>query len=165
MSTVIIDKIKKELEQLDTTTAPKEVGVVVSVGDGIAEIEGLSQAQMMEMVSFDTQAGATLESSLKKDEALFGLVLNLEEDTVKVVILGDSGLVKEGMSVSLTGKLLSVPVGAAIVGRVVDALGTPIDGKGAIATDKNMPIERVAYGVMDRSSVNEPIHTGIKAID
>jgi F-type H+/Na+-transporting ATPase subunit alpha len=165
MSTIIVDKIKKELENLETATSPEAVGVVVSVGDGIAEIEGLGQAQMMEMVSFDTQAGATLEASLKKDETLFGLVLNLEEDTVKVVILGDSGLVKEGMSVSLTGKLLSVPVGAAIVGRVVDALGTPIDGKGAIATDRNMPIERVAYGVMDRSSVNEPIHTGIKAID
>lgn len=165
MSTTIIDRIKKEIESLDTTTQPEEVGVVVSVGDGIAEIEGLTKAQMMEMVSFDTGAGASVKEVMKQEGTLFGLVLNLEEDTVKVVILGESKLVKEGMQVSRTGKLLSVPVGEGIVGRVVNTLGEAIDGKGVIATDKNMPIERVAYGVMDRSSVNEPIHTGIKAID
>ncbi len=165
MSTPISERIKKEIDNLDTTTKPEEVGVVVSVGDGIAEIEGLTKAQMMEMVSFDTGAGLSLENSMKQDKALFGLVLNLEEDVVKVVILGESNLVKEGMQVSRTGKLLSIPVGEAIVGRVVNALGEAIDGKGEIATKKDMPIERVAYGVMDRSSVNEPIHTGIKAID
>ncbi len=165
MSTAIIDRIKKEIENLDTTTAPQEVGVVVSVGDGIAEIEGLLKAQMMEMVIFDTGSGVPLQDTLKQDGALVGLVLNLEEDTVKVVILGESNLVKEGMQVRRTGNLLSVPVGPAIVGRVVNALGEAIDGKGPIATDRNMPIERVAYGVMERSSVNEPIHTGIKAID
>jgi F-type H+/Na+-transporting ATPase subunit alpha len=165
MSTTIIDRIKKEIESLDTVAQPEEVGVVVSVGDGIAEIEGLTKAQMMEMVTFDADHGAALKDALKHERALFGLVLNLEEDTVKVVILGESDLVKEGMQVRRTGKLLSVPVGEAIVGRVVNPLGEAIDGKGAIKTDKNMPIERVAYGVMDRSSVNEPIHTGIKAID
>lgn len=165
MSTTIIDRIKKEIENLDTNTAPVEVGSVMAVGDGIAEIEGLKKAEMMEMVTFDLSSGDNIATAMTKDKSLFGLILNLEEDLVKVVILGDSSLVKEGMTVRRTGKLLSVPVGDAIVGRVVNALGEAIDGKGAIKTDKDMPIERVAYGVMDRSSVNEPIHTGIKAID
>lgn len=165
MSTAIIDRIKKEIEQLDTTAQPEEAGIVISVGDGIAEIEGLAKAQMMEMVTFATTDGLSLQKSVATVDELFGLVLNLEEDTVKVVILGESNLVKEGMSVRRTGKLLSIPVGEAIVGRVVNALGEAIDGKGAIEAKKDMPIERVAYGVMDRSSVNEPIHTGIKAID
>ncbi len=165
MSTTIIDRIKKEIEQLDTTAQPENVGVVIAVGDGVAEIECLSDAQMMEMVSFDTSDGVPLATALDERKALMGLVLNLEEDTVKVVVLGESALVKEGMLVKRTGTLLSVPVSEAIVGRVVNALGEPIDGKGPIAGKKNMPIERVAYGVMDRSSVNEPIHTGVKAID
>lgn len=165
MSTTIIDRIKKEIENLDTTATPEEVGVVIAVGDGVAEIEGLEKAQMMEMVSFETSGGESLAKAMKKDTALFGLVLNLEEDTVKVVVLGDSNLIKEGMQAKRTGKLLSIPVGEAIVGRVVNALGEPIDGKGVIVTNKDMPIERVAYGVMDRSAVNEPIHTGVKAID
>jgi len=165
MSTTIIDRIKKEIEQLDTTVAPVEVGQVTSVGDGVAELSGLPAAQMMEMVVFATGEGKTLEATLADSTVLYGLVLNLEEDVVKVVVLGDSAKVKEGMTVFWTGKLLSVPVGDGIVGRVIDALGAPIDGKGAVKTDKDMPIERVAYGVMDRSAVNEPIHTGIKAID
>lgn len=166
MSTAIIDRIKKEIEGLKTDTATAlEVGVVTVVGDGIAEIQGLEKAQMMEMVVFDTTEGSNLESSLQKGDALLGLVLNLEEDVVKVVVLGEASLIKEGMKVSRTGKLLSIPVGEDIVGRVVSPLGEMIDGKGSIKADKNMPIERVAYGVMDRSAVNEPIHTGIKAID
>jgi F-type H+-transporting ATPase subunit alpha len=166
MSTTIIDRIKKEIENLDITQeAASEVGIVSAVGDGVAEIAGLQKAQMMEMVVFNDAQGATLEETLKKNDALYGLILNLEEDLVKVVVLGEASLVKEGMQVMRTGKLLSVPVGAAIVGRVVNALGEIIDGKGAIVTDKDMPIERVAYGVMERSAVNEPIHTGIKAID
>ncbi len=165
MSTVIIDKIKKEIAGLDTASMPEEVGVVTTVGDGIAEIDGLKTAQMMEMIIFDDSDGKSLEEALKNEDALYGLILNLEEDTVKVVVLGESNRVKEGMRVMRTNKLLSIPVGESIVGRVVNALGEPIDGNGAIDTDKDMPIERVAYGVMDRSSVNEPIHTGIKAID
>ncbi len=166
MSTTIIERIKKEIENLKSDApATLEVGTVTVVGDGIAEIQGLAKAQMMEMVVFDTTAGVSLESALSNNDALYGLVLNLEEDAVKVVVLGETSLVREGMSVSRTGKLLSIPVGDAIVGRVVSALGEMIDGKGAIKTDKNMPIERVAYGVMERSAVNEPIHTGIKAID
>lgn len=165
MSTAIIDRIKKEIENLDTTTQPEEVGVVTTVGDGIAEIDGLLKAQMMEMIVFDDGDGKSLEEILSNEDALYGLVLNLEEDAVKVVILGEAGRVSEGMQVRRTNKLLSIPVGEKIVGRVVGPLGEMIDGKGSIETDKDMPIERVAYGVMDRSAVNEPIHTGIKAID
>lgn len=165
MSTVIIDRIKKEIENLNTNVQPEEVGVVITVGDGIAEIEGLAQAQMMEMVVFADAEGKSLEDTLKSNDALFGLILNLEEDVVKVVVLGESQRVREGMKVMRTKKLLSIPVGEAIVGRVVSPLGEAIDGKGAIDAKKDMPIERVAYGVMERSSVNEPIHTGIKAID
>ena len=165
MSTTIIDRIKKEIAALDVTATPKEIGIVAAVSDGIIEISGLVSAKMMEMVVFGVGAGATLETALKQSTVLYGLVLNLEEDVVKVVVLGESAGIREGMTVFRTNTLLSVPVGDGIVGRVVNALGSIIDGKGAIETDKNMPIERVAYGVMDRSSVNEPIHTGIKAID
>ena len=165
MSTPIIERIKQEIAALDTKAAPTDIGVVTSVSDGIAVLSGLSTAQMMEMVVFAATEGMSLEAALATNAVLYGLVLNLEEDVVKVVVLGESVLVREGMTVHRTGKLLSVPVGDAIVGRVVNALGEIIDGKGVIKTDRNMPIERVAYGVMDRSSVNEPIHTGIKAID
>ena len=165
MSTTIIERIKREIAQLDSTVESKEVGTVTTVGDGVAEIDGLTKAQMMEMVVFSTEDGISLADVLKQTTVLYGLVLNLEEENVKVVILGESGLVREGMTVHRTGKLLSVPVGESIVGRVVNALGEPIDGKGAIDAKRDMPIERVAYGVMERSAVNEPIHTGIKAID
>jgi F-type H+-transporting ATPase subunit alpha len=165
MSTTIIERIKNEIAGLAVSAEPQDIGTVLNVGDGIAEISGLAEAQMMEMVVFASTDGLSLEKTLEQEAVLYGLILNLEEESVKVVILGDSGLVRAGMRVHRTGKLLSVPVGEGIVGRVVDALGAPIDGKGGITTDRDMPIERVAYGVMDRSSVNEPIHTGIKAID
>jgi len=165
MSTTIIERIKKEIEAIDTSVSTNEAGEVLAVGDGVAEISGLPVVELMEMVVFATDQGKTLEETLKQTEVVYGLVLNLEEEMVKVVVLGDSTKIKEGMLVFRTKKLLSVPVGEGIVGRVVDALGAPIDGKGDFSTDKDMPIERVAYGVMERSGVNEPIHTGIKAID
>jgi F-type H+/Na+-transporting ATPase subunit alpha len=165
MSTTIIEKIKKEIEGLTVTAKPEELGIVTAVGDGIAEIDGLPTAQMMEMVVFETDAGAPLSDTLGKGDTLLGLILNLEEDAVKVVVLGDATLVTEGMRVRRTGQLLAIPVGEEIVGRVVSPLGVPIDGRGAIKAEAQMPIERVAYGVMERSAVNEPIHTGIKAID
>jgi len=165
MSTAIIDRIKKEIENLDVNAEPEEVGVVTTVGDGIAEIDGLKKAQMMEMIVFDDGEGKSLEETLSNEDALYGLVLNLEEDAVKVVVLGEASRVREGMQVRRTNKLLSIPVGEKIVGRVISPLGEMIDGKGSIETDRDMPIERVAYGVMERSAVNEPIHTGIKAID
>ncbi len=165
MSTTIIEKIKKEIEGIKSDVNVAEIGTVTVVGDGIAEIDGLTKAQMMEMVVFDDTNGATLEATLARTDALYGLVLNLEEDSVKVVVLGNSERVREGMRVLRTNKLLSIPVSEDIIGRVVSALGEPIDGKSPIKADKEMPIERVAYGVMDRSSVNEPVHTGVKAID
>lgn len=165
MSTPIIDRIKKEIETLDTTHTAEEVGTVITVGDGIAEIEGLAAAQMMEMVVFDDDAEKPLEEVLQSKDVLYGLILNLEEEVVKVVVLGETSRITEGMRVRRTGKLLSIPVGADIVGRVVSPLGEAIDGNGVINADRAMPIERVAYGVMDRASVNEPLHTGIKAID
>lgn len=165
MSTAIIERIKKEIESLQDTGAVEEVGAVISVGDGIAEIEGIRGARMMEMVLFDDTDGKSLKDAMQNTDVLYGLVLNLEEDTVKVVILGDAARVVEGMHVKRSGKLLSIPVGDAIVGRVVNPLGEALDGKGAIKADRDMVIERVAYGVMERASVNEPIHTGIKAID
>jgi F-type H+-transporting ATPase subunit alpha len=162
---LIIERIRKELESITPLAHVEETGTVVAVADGVAEIEGVQNARMMEMVLFVDTEGASLKESIEHSEMLFGLVLNLEEESVKVVILGDSSRVSEGMMVKRTGKLLSIPVGDAIVGRVVTPLGEIIDGKGGIKTEREMPIERVAYGVMDRSAVNEPIHTGIKAID
>jgi F-type H+/Na+-transporting ATPase subunit alpha len=165
MSTEIIERIKKEIASLDSAVTTTEIGVVTNVGDGIAAIDGLRSAQMMEMVVFSADEGASLEALLGAADTLYGLVLNLEEDSVKVVILGNADKVAEGMKVYRTKKLLSIPVGEDITGRVVNALGEAIDGKAPIVGKKDMPIERVAYGVMDRSGVNEPVHTGIKAID
>ncbi len=165
MSTEIIERIKKEIASLDSVVTTTEIGVVTNVGDGIATIDGLRSAQMMEMVVFSPDAGASLEALLANSDTLYGLVLNLEEDSVKVVILGDASHAFEGMKAYRTKQLLSIPVSEDIVGRVVNPLGEAIDGKPAIVGKKNMPIERVAYGVMERSGVNEPVHTGIKAID
>lgn len=165
MSTTIIERIKKEIENLDVTPQEESIGRVIAVGDGIAEIEGLAQARMSEMVYFDDAGVKTLAESLESADTVYGLVLNLEEDVVKVVVLGDANRIAEGMFVKSTGTLLSIPVSDAITGRVVNPLGEAKDGKGAIEAEKQMPIERVAYGVMDRAPVNEPVHTGIKAID
>lgn len=165
MSTTIIERIKKEIAALPDSREQVEVGTVVTVGDGVAEIDGIHDVQMMEMVLFESGDGAPLADTLTTTEAVYGLVLNLEEDSVKVVVLGDPDSVHEGMRVKRTGKLLSIPVSDAIIGRVVNPLGEAIDGKGPITADRDMAIERVAYGVMERSGVNEPIHTGIKAID
>ncbi|OGG43169.1 F0F1 ATP synthase subunit alpha, partial [Candidatus Kaiserbacteria bacterium RIFCSPHIGHO2_01_FULL_48_10] len=133
--------------------------------DGIVEIEGLSEAMMAEMVFFDESSASSVKNAIVKDDQLFGVILNLEEDTVKAIILGDSARIREGMLVKRTKQLLSVPVGEAMISRIVNALGDPIDGKGPIKTDTRSPIEREAYGVIDRSSVDTPLHTGIKAID
>ena len=165
MSTEIIERIKKEIASLESNVTTTEIGIVSTVGDGVAAIDGLRSAQMMEMVLFSADEGTSLETLLSAKDSLYGLVLNLEEDLVKVVILGNADLVYEGMKVYRTKKLLSIPVSEDITGRVVNALGEAIDGKAPIVGKRDMPIERVAYGVMDRSGVNEPIHTGIKAID
>lgn len=165
MSNTIIERIKKEIESVDTAGVVESTGRVVSVGDGIVEIDGLSGALMSEMVLFDDTETGSLEDALQREDALYGLVLNLEEDVVKVVVLGDTSRVREGMLVKRTNTLLSIPVSDDIIGRVVNPLGEPQDGRGALKHDRAMPIEREAYGVMDRSAVNSPVHTGIKSID
>jgi len=136
----------------------------VRVGDGVAEIEGLDTAVMSEMVRFDTAHGKELKDAVAAED-VFGVVLNLEEGAVRAIILGDAGAVAEGMTVAGTGEVLSIPVGEALLGRVISPLGAPLDGLGAVACEKRNAIEREAYGVMDRQSVNQPLHTGIKAID
>jgi F-type H+-transporting ATPase subunit alpha len=128
-----------------------EVGSVISVGDGIARLHGLERAMANEMLEFP--------------HGVFGIALNLEEDSVGAVLLGHSTAIKEGDTVKRTGRIISVPVGDAMVGRVVNALGQPIDGKGPIATKEVQPIERIAPGVVDRMPVKEPLQTGLKAID
>jgi len=160
-----IEQFKKEIEHFTPTPRAKNTGVVVRVGDGVAEIEGLDKAVMSEMLRFDTSHGKNLSKAIDSAKNVFGVVLNLEEESVRAIILGDTGAVAEGMTVEATGQVLSLPVGDALLGRVVSPLGEPLDGLGAIASDRNNPIEREAFGVMDRQSVKVPLHTGIKAID
>ncbi len=144
--------LKKQLSSFDAETSLEEVGTVLQVGDGVARIYGLSNAQSGELLEFDNGEQA--------------MVLNLEEDNVGAVILGDTEEVKEGDNVKRTGRITSINVGEGMVGRVVNAIGLPIDGKGPIAGDLyEMPIERKAPGVIFRQPVNEPLQTGIKAID
>jgi F-type H+-transporting ATPase subunit alpha len=165
LDNTIIEKIKKEIEGFDMKAQAQDVGRVLTVGDGVAEIDGLADAKMMEMVLFDDSGDKSLEEAMKSDTVLYGLVLNLEEDVVKAVILGDTSRVAEGMLARSTGRVLSIPVGDGLLGRVVNALAEPIDGKGAIKSDTFAPVERDAYSVLDRKSVSEPLHTGIKSID
>ena len=143
--------IREQIENFDRAVTVAEVGSVISVGDGVARIHGLDRVM----------AGELLE--LPHDVA--GLALNLEEDQVSAVLLGDYTKIKEGDIVKRTNRIMSVPVGEALVGRVVDALGRPTDGKGPIISDKFSPIERIAPGVVERQPVREPMQTGIKAID
>src|SRR5574341_1045731 len=143
--------IKQQLQSYQATIDVAEVGTVIEVGDGIARVYGLGKAMAMEMLEFP--GGVT------------GLALNLEEDNVGAVLMGEDTGIKEGDTVKRTGRIASVPVGDALVGRVVDALGQPIDGKGPIAATESRPIERFAPGVVDRRPVKEPMQTGIKAID
>ncbi len=161
----IIKKIEKEIADFAPSTGAEESGIVRATGDGIAEIDGLDKAIMTEMVLFDPTFDRTLEEALKDSDPIYGLVLNLEEDGVRAAILGDASKVYEGMLVRRLGRLLSIPVGDSLVGRVVNPLGEPVDGKGPTGATKFTPIEREAYGVIDRAPVNVPLHTGIKAID
>lgn len=164
-----MDSLIKRIENEIAAFAPKggseETGVVRAAGDGIAEIDGLDNAVMTEMVLFDPTFDRTLEEALKDPNPIYGLVLNLEEDGVRATILGDASKVYEGMLVRRLNRLLSIPVSDSLIGRVVNPLGEPVDGKGPVAGTKFRPIEREAYGVIDRAPVNVPLHTGIKAID
>ena len=160
-----IEQFKKEIEHFSPSARAKDVGIVTRVQDGVAEIEGLSGASMSEMLTFDIAGGKSLEKALHGASEVIGLVLNLEEESIRAIVLGDASLISEGMQVTATGKVLSIPVGEALVGRVISPLGEALDGQGPIKASAHNAIEREAYGVMDRQSVKEPMHTGIKAID
>src|SRR3989344_2978057 len=161
----IIQKIEREIAAYAPTNDAVETGIVRATGDGIAEIDGLTNVAMSEMVLFDTTFDRTLEEALKDPSPIYGLVLNLEEGGVRTVILGDSSKIHEGMLVRRLKKLLSITVGEQLIGRVINPIGEPVDGKGPTGASELRNIEREAYGVMDRAPVNVPLHTGIKAID
>ena len=160
----IIEKIEREIAAWKPEEGA-EVGIVRATGDGIAEIDGLEKAVLTEMVLFDATHDRSLAEALKDANLVYGLILNLEESGVRAAVLGDASKVYEGMLVRRLGRLLSIPVADSLVGRVVNPLGEPVDGKGPVKDAKFRPIEREAYGVIDRAPVNTPLHTGIKAID
>jgi F-type H+-transporting ATPase subunit alpha len=147
----LLEEIEAQIAGAKTTTAKQNVGVIREIGDGVAKIEGLTDAMLNEMI--DLGNGIT------------GLALNLEETEVGVIILGDYTQLKAGAEARTTGKLLQVPVGKGLLGRVVNVLGEPVDGKGPIKTDKNYPVEKIAPGIIRRRSVNQPVQTGIMPID
>src|SRR5580704_10067846 len=143
--------IREQIENYHEHVAIEEVGSVISVGDGIARIHGLDKVMAGEMLTFPHD--------------VTGIALNLEEDQVGAVLLGEYAEIQEGDTVKRTNNIMSVPVGDALIGRVVNPLGVPLDGKGLIAAGERYPIERIAPGVIDRQPVREPLQTGIKAID
>src|SRR6187397_2942630 len=143
--------IKSAIDQFDAGVETRSVGTVVEVGDGIAQVYGLEGALASELLEFPG--------------GVMGMALNLEEETVGAVVLGDASEIKEGDTVKTTGRVVEVPVGQALLGRVVDPLGKPLDDKGPIETTKTRPVERIAPGVIVRQSVDTPVQTGIKAID
>jgi F-type H+-transporting ATPase subunit alpha len=147
ISKILRDQIGSHAVQVDVA----EVGSVISLGDGIARVHGVERAMAGEMIEFP--------------HGVFGIALNLEEDSVGAVLLGEYLEIKEGDPVKRTGRIISVPVGEAMLGRVVNALGQPIDGKGPILTKETAPIEKIAPGVVDRQPVREPMQTGLKSID
>jgi F-type H+-transporting ATPase subunit alpha len=147
----IVSILKQQIEQFGTAVTMVDVGTVIEVGDGIARIHGLAAVKYNELLQFPND--------------IIGIALNLEEDSVSAVVLGDYTQIKEGDEVKCTGRIAEVPVGEALIGRVVDPLGRPQDGKGDIKSDNTRPIERVAPNVVLRASVDTPVQTGIKAVD
>ena len=143
--------IKQQIRDYRSKVELTDTGTVVTVGDGIARVHGLERCMSGELIEFENKT--------------MGMALNLEQDFVGTVLLGSDDGIREGGAVKRTGKIVSVPVGEALLGRVVNALGQPIDGKGAILTEETRPIESPAYGIITRQSVNRPLQTGIKAID
>src|SRR5881398_415492 len=150
MSTLLQD-IEAQIAGVKTATAKQNVGTVREIGDGVAKIEGLTDAMLNEMLDFGN--------------GITGLALNLEETEVGAIILGDYTKIEEGSEVRTTGKLLQVPVGKGLLGRVVNTLGQPVDGKGPIKSDVAYPVEKLAPGIIRRQSVNQPVQTGIMPID
>src|ERR1700736_5176512 len=147
----ITELLRQQIENFEQRIQVDEVGTIITLGDGIARVHGLDKVMAGELVEFP--------------HGIMGLAMNLDEDQVGTVVLGDYSELKEGDEVKRTGKIMSVPVGEALIGRVVNSLGLPIDDKGPIATDKFIALERLAPGVIDRQPVREPMATGLKAID
>lgn len=156
MANNLIDQIESQIKGLKLTAQKQNIGVVTEIGDGVARVEGLSDVQYSELIDFGPSTGSG---------EIYGLALNLEQYSVGAVVFGDFTKVKEGDLVKTTGRILQVPVGEALIGRVVNALGFPIDGKGKVQTKDYYPVEKIAPGVIKRQSVNTPLQTGIKAID
>src|SRR6266550_2102503 len=147
----ILEELETAIAGLKTQTTRSNIGIVREVGDGVCKIEGLSDVMLNEMIEFP---GGT-----------YGLALNLEETDVGAILLGDYAEIIEGTEVRTTGRILSVPVGKGLLGRVVNALGQPIDGKGPIKSETTYPVEKIAPGIIKRRSVSQPVQTGIMAID
>ena len=147
----ILQELESQISGLKTSTSKSNVGIVREVGDGVAKIEGLSGVMLNEMIEFPG--------------GLYGLALNLEESEVGAILLGEGSGVTEGTEVKTTGRLLSVPVGKGLLGRVIDTLGNPVDGKGPITATATYPVEKIAPGIIKRKSVSQPVQTGIMAID
>src|SRR5438045_6784985 len=147
----ILEEIETQIAGLKTTTSKSNVGVVRETGDGVARIEGLSDVMLNEMIEFSS--------------GVFGLALNLEETEVGAILLGDTTKVMEGDEARTTGKLLQVPVGKGLLGRVLNTLGEPIDGKGPVNSEVAYPVEKIAPGIIRRQSVSQPVQTGIMPID
>ena len=143
--------LKQQIENYDKNVEASEVGTVIEVGDGIARVYGLANAMVNELLEFPG--------------GIMGMAQNLEEDNIGCVILGPYKHIKEGDPVKKTGRIVEVPVGEAMIGRIVNAIGQPIDGKGPIVTDKFRPVESIAPGVITRKGVHQPLQTGLKAID
>src|SRR4051812_1647943 len=150
MST-LLQEIESKISGAKTGVAKQNVGIVREIGDGVAKIEGLTDAMLNEMLDFGN--------------GVIGLALNLEETEVGAIILGEYTSVREGQEVRTTGKLLQVPVGKGLLGRVVNALGQPLDGKGPVKSDVSYPVEKIAPGIIKRKSVSQPLQTGILAVD
>src|SRR3974390_180622 len=147
----LLQEIESQIAGVKTATAKQNVGVVREIGDGVAKVEGLTDAMLNEMLDFGN--------------GITGLALNLEETEVGAIILGDYTKIEEGDEVRTTGKLLQVPVGKGLLGRVVDALGQPVDGKGPVQSEVAYPVEKIAPGIIQRRSVSQAVKTGIMAID
>ena len=147
----ILSEIKEAIEKFENKPIHSNVGKIIALADSVAKVEGLSEVMSNEMVEFPNN--------------VYGIALNLEEDEVGVVLMGDTSHLKVGDTCKTTGRLLSVPVGKGLLGRVVDALGQPIDGKGDIVAEDHYPVEKIAPGIIARQSVDQPLQTGILSVD